>query len=173
MENIWLFWTSEVDSGVLEYLQEHLAEAFSRSVKRGSVFELLPEEFHTHRGQYYSTSILGRLRQMKPERDLLLAITEADLFAAGLNFVFGEADVYGRCAIISLARLRLACVGQPLTRELFLRRALTEAVHEIGHLLRLGHCPNPTCVMHFSNTLYDTDYKTSQFCSRCQKYLLG
>jgi archaemetzincin len=173
MENIWLFWTSGVNSGVLEYLQEHLAETFSRSVKRGKVFELLPEEFHTDRGQYYSTSILGRLRQMKPERDLLLAISEADLFAADLNFVFGEADVYGRCAIISLARLRLAYAGQPLTRELFLRRTLTEAVHEIGHLLRLGHCPNPTCVMHFSNTLYDTDYKTSQFCSRCQKYSLG
>jgi hypothetical protein len=28
-----------------------------------------------------------------------------------------------------------------------------ETVHELGHLLNLGHCPNPRCVMHFSNSL--------------------
>jgi len=57
------------------------------------------------------------------------------------------------------------------TAELFLRRALTEAVHEVGHLLGIGHCPQPTCVMHFSNSLYDTDRKGPTFCSRCQEFL--
>ena len=50
--------------------------------------------------------------------------------------------------------------------------ALTEAVHEIGHLLGIGHCPEPTCVMHFSNSLYDTDRKSPMFCGQCEEFLL-
>ena len=68
----------------------------------------------------------------------------------------------------SLARLKTGYPGKPFTAELFLRRALTE---EVGHLLGIGHCPQPTCVMHFSNSLYDTDRKGPTFCSRCQEFL--
>lgn len=53
----------------------------------------------------------------------------------------------------------------------FRRRALTEAVHELGHTWGLTHCPNSHCVMHFSNTLADTDVKGSTFCPRCQLQL--
>lgn len=166
-----LCWTAEVDPRALNHLQENLSRVFSGIVKSGGTFELKPQEFHRVRGQYESTPILWRLRTLKPVRDFLLAVTEADLYAAGLNFVFGEADSAGRCAIISLARLRGAYPGKPFTLELFLRRALTEAVHEVGHLLGLGHCPQPACVMHFSNSLYDTDRKQPRFCSRCQEVL--
>jgi archaemetzincin len=50
-----------------------------------------------------------------------------------------------------------------------LRRTLIEAVHELGHLQGLGHCPDRRCVMHFSNCLLDTDRKQPDFCSRCEE----
>jgi hypothetical protein len=35
----------------------------------------------------------------------------------------------------------------------------------------LEHCSNPICVMHFSNSLHDTDLKGWQFCPACQARL--
>ncbi|WP_081825254.1 matrixin family metalloprotease [Persephonella sp. IF05-L8] len=50
---------------------------------------------------------------------------------------------------------------------IFIGRITKEAVHEIGHTLGLGHCPDPECVMHFSNSIVDTDRKSYFFCSVC------
>jgi predicted Zn-dependent protease len=94
----------------------------------------------------------------------VLAVTEADLYADDLNFVFGIAQSGGRAAVISLCRLGLGA-DPPLRRD----RALKEAVHELGHALGLVHCPDPKCVMHFSNSLADTDRKGSALCPVCQR----
>ncbi len=66
-------------------------------------------------------------------------------------------------------RLRQEFYGLPRDEDLFRERALKEAVHELGHTYSLGYCPDPTCVMHFSNSLYDTDLKGWSFCSNCQE----
>jgi archaemetzincin len=46
-------------------------------------------------------------------------------------------------------------------------RALKEAVHELGHTLGLRHCSRSLCVMHFSNSIFDTDKKKSLLCDQC------
>ncbi len=43
-------------------------------------------------------------------------------------------------------------------------------LHELGHLLGLGHCVN-YCVMRFSNNLLELDEKPDEFCEEC-KYKL-
>ena len=75
------------------------------------------------------------------------------LFVPNLNYVFGEADIENGVCIISLSRLRQEFYDQKPDKVLFLRRTLKEAVHELGHTYGLGHCANPKCVMHFSNSL--------------------
>jgi len=56
--------------------------------------------------------------------------------------------------------------------KLLIERTLKEAVHELGHTMGLGHCRDAGCVMHFSQSLIDTDVKSSYFCSRCQPKLI-
>ncbi|MFQ6039016.1 MAG: archemetzincin, partial [Candidatus Aminicenantales bacterium] len=68
-------------------------------------------------------------------------------------------------------RLRQEFYRLPEDRTLFLARCVKEAVHELGHAFGLRHCPNPRCVMHFSNSLLDTDKKTASFCQRCSRIL--
>jgi archaemetzincin len=40
-----------------------------------------------------------------------------------------------------------------------LNKEQSEAVHELGHAFGLTHCEKSRCVMHFSNSLQDTDFK--------------
>jgi len=70
--------------------------------------------YNSIRNQHNSTSILKYLLTQLTDYDRLLAIADVDLFAYGLNFVFGEADVLHKMAIISLTRLRQEFYGLPL-----------------------------------------------------------
>ena len=80
----------------------------------------------------------------------------------------GEADVLARIAVIGLPQLRQEYYGLEPDRDLFLLRAAKEAIHETGHTCGLGHCPDPRCIMHFSNSLRDTDAKEPRFCTACR-----
>ena len=46
-------------------------------------------------------------------------------------------------------------------------RTQKEAVHELGHTFNLQHCHRTFCVMHFSNSIFDTDKKESLLCDQC------
>ncbi|HEX9108975.1 MAG TPA: matrixin family metalloprotease, partial [Longimicrobiales bacterium] len=72
------------------------------------------------------------------------------------------------CGVLGLARLRPAPDDERSAR-VFFRRALTEAMHEIGHMAGLGHCADPGCVMHFSHGVQETDRKGVEFCARCRR----
>jgi archaemetzincin len=94
-----------------------------------------------------------------------LALTAADLFAPGRDFVFGEAALGGAWAVVSLARLRDPAAADDA--GLLRSRLLVEALHELGHLAGLGHCARPRCVMAPSAQPEHVDHKQAEFCSEC------
>ena len=106
------------------------------------------------------------------DRERVVGITDVDLYVPRLNFVFGEADIVSGTAIVSLCRLRQEYYGLAPDEALFLERATKEIVHEMGHTFGLGHCPNNKCVMHFSNSLADTDLKEAHFCNKCRPKII-
>ena len=103
-----------------------------------------------------------------PNVERILVLTTVDCSAPGLNFIFGQVALDGRVAFIALPRLRPSFYGLLADLPLFRQRVLTEAVHELGHTWGLTHCFDPHCVMHFSDTLHDTDVKGAAFCRQCQ-----
>jgi archaemetzincin len=156
---------------LLGFLQEGVARELGAAVRMGGNLPL-PVSCPEGLSQYPAAPFLAALAAARPPGDeVILGVTGVDLSAAGLNFVFGLADPPSRTAIISLARLYPEFYGQPRDPRRFKARVVTEAVHELGHLLGLGHCIDPACVMAFSNSLADTDRKGPGFCRSCREKL--
>jgi len=174
MENkITLVPVGDVEEWILDELASQLKEVFNCEAEIGKGTKIPQGAYNSRRNQYFSSFILNKLRRStKPAKSQrILAVADVDLYVEGLNFVFGEAELGGHFAIISLSRLRQSFYGMPENKELFTERAVKEAVHELGHVYGLRHCPDSSCVMHFSNSLMDTDKKSTTFCARCKKKL--
>jgi archaemetzincin len=129
--------------------------------------EPLPSvSFHPGRQQYRSSPILDRARKRLEEaHDLLaklLVLTDADIYEPGLSFTGGMAELGGKVAVVSLARL------QSGDRAKLILRTVKEAVHELGHVIGLEHCRNSGCVMFQSRSIADSDVKLSTFCPKCR-----
>ena len=162
---------AEVDGEALAAICERLAAEFHSPVRE---LELPGADFayDAERRQYGSIPVLGALAERCPQDALkLLAVTERDLFIPVLTFVYGHAQLGGRVAVISLARLRQEFYGLPSNQPVFLERALKEALHETGHTFGLVHCADRECAMSLATNIRQIDLKRAAFCANCAAHL--
>ncbi|MEM0366646.1 MAG: archaemetzincin family Zn-dependent metalloprotease [Acidilobaceae archaeon] len=99
---------------------------------------------------------------LSDSRSYIVSVVLGDGYVEGLNFIFGLAMPELRVASVYTKRLETSDRGK------FKLRVLKEVIHELGHLMGLGHCINPKCVMSFSNSIAEVDYKNVQFCRECE-----
>ena len=182
----------EYNATIVSSLIQHLSKIFgdkarinSDSRLQSSSLQSLPSSstttmppthlFDKARKQWISDNLLDWLLESNnPDSTTkVLAICDFDAYSDELNFVFGQAHLGGRVAAIYLPRLRdeLYVCRSDKKNNLFQQRVMKEAVHELGHAFGLRHCQISKCVMHFSNSLSDTDFKDDKFCERCNKIL--
>ena len=161
-----------VESKLLSWLARRLSEVLAQKVVIAEKIPLPSASYNSRRHQYQGSALLLMLSKKSiVGAERVVGVIGADCYAPGLNFIFGQARMGGREAIVALPRLHQSFYNQLEDTALFRARLLKEVVHELGHTWKLSHCANPQCVMHFSNSLYDTDIKEVDFCSRCQKGL--
>lgn len=158
-----------VDDEVLEYLALVVSGAFDVPC---NVIRLQLDPtgaYDSTRRQYSSSQLLTQLLALDHAKgSQILGVTDVDLFIPVLTFVFGQAQVDGRVALISTHRLHPEFYGLPPDKNLFYSRCEKEANHELGHTLGLAHCRSYDCVMHASNSVEQVDLKPSGFCAGCR-----
>lgn len=121
------------------------------------------------RGQYNALPILKALSDSIETGTRRLGLLAGDLCLPILTYVFGEAQVNGHAAVVSLRRLKQGQDGQRVPTHLFLERLAKVAVHEMSHVLGLTHCRAPQCLMSFSLGLEQLDALTLRFCPDCER----
>ncbi|HWC96527.1 MAG TPA: archaemetzincin family Zn-dependent metalloprotease [Candidatus Sulfopaludibacter sp.] len=163
--------TPEVERQALDAVRDRLAAEYSLPVREirlpGVEFA-----FDAERKQYRSTDVLEMLgRHCPADGAKLLAVTERDLFVPVLTFVFGQAQLGGRLAVVSLARLRQEFYGLSPNGDALMERAVKEALHESGHTFGLVHCADRSCAMSLATNIRHIDGKQAAWCAACSALL--
>ncbi len=159
---------------VLDAIEAALVRAFRLPVLRLAPLAEPADAYTAARGQWSSGEFLKTLLAVRPPQAVrLLGVTERDLFVPVLSFVYGQAQLDGLVAVLSLARLRPEFHGLRPDPGALARRAATEAVHEIGHTFGLVHCPDGRCPMSLSIDLVDLDRKAAEPCVGCSALVDG
>jgi archaemetzincin len=164
----------DAEPEVLESVIPALQEVFGVSAGIRGKSLPLNRHYDEQRGQYNSTSILHELEHAVgdvlhgADGPQIVAITRQDLFIPILTYVFGEAALGGRIAVVSYHRFREELYGLAPNPALVTERLAKVIVHEIGHSLGLVHCTGQECVMHAASYVEELDLKTHSFCSYCR-----
>jgi len=177
-------------SALIEPLSQKLEEMFHLEVEvHPPTFD--PElAFDSARGQYNSRLLLAQLLREDPAGQgsaeagasetaagpvrpahRILGIANVDLFIAVLTFVFGEAQLDDRAAVVSAYRLDNQLYGLPADPHLLFERLSKESIHELGHTFGLLHCTDDHCVMASSTYVEEIDLKGEWFCDDCRAIL--
>jgi archaemetzincin len=169
VSEVLLLWIGQKDPApdLLEGVRMRISREYDRAA-RVSLSSGRPEEaFDARRGQHSSSRILAWLRDRHEGARRVLGVTDVDLFIPILTFVFGEAQLGGRAAVVSTARLGDTPLipGEPARIALRLQK---EAVHELGHTFGLLHCSDERCAMARSPSLRHVDIKLPALCRACR-----
>jgi len=168
---VWWIGEARTDGGLVEAVRRRVSSEYGVPCLPHADPARPDEAFDARRAQHSSSRILEWLSARRPPAlSRLVALTDRDLFIPILTFVFGEAQLRGRVAVVSTARL----AGTPLIPGAAARVSLRlqkEAVHELGHTYGLLHCHEPRCAMARSASLRDVDGKTPALCAACRSRL--
>ena len=171
MDRIFIWWIGEAseDAAMMEHVRAHLLHAFQCPVSTWASPERPRDAYDPKRKQHLSGKMLRFLLETGPDGGKVLGITDRDLFIPILTYVYGEAQLGGKAAVVSTARLweDVDVIGP----RLFAERLVKEAIHELGHAFGLVHCATPMCVMTRSSGIRDVDEKSHELCPECRERL--
>jgi archaemetzincin len=168
---VWWIGEGAFDEGLLGGVRDLLASQYGCEVRLADPGARPAGTLDPGRRQHSSRALLQWLAAEGSQVEgRLLGVTDVDLFIPILTFVFGEAQLEGRAAVISTARLRHE------EARVTAGRLAREAVHEVGHTFGLRHCDGvegagrraQPCVMARSPGVRAVDAKSPRLCGDCR-----
>lgn len=160
-----------LEAGLSEALVEQLSRRTSVAWRLAPPWSEADLPLLPQRRQVDADALLARLEGQASEHAVLVGVTAHDLGIPLFTFVLGRGRQGGRAALVSLARLDPRFYGLPPDQGLVIRRTALEALHELGHVAGLAHCPDPTCLMSFAASVVRVDVRGTRFCSACEARL--
>jgi archaemetzincin len=162
-----------VEETLLSFLKQSISQTFKVQTRIHTPPFDLSSVYDPIRNQYNSGGLLLQLiNDIPPGTSKILGVTELDLFIPIFTFLFGEAQLNGKGALVSAHRLHNQFYGIPENEKLLKDRLLKESIHELGHTFGLIHCFTLRCVMNSSTYVEEIDQKSTDFCKLCRQGVL-
>jgi archaemetzincin len=178
VNDLYLVAIGSLPAEALKWIETATAEWFPLPIRRLPPLPVPESAYDAKRGQYQSVEIMKMLGQhmlgQHAPRDAsrVLGVTDVDLAIPMLSFLFGQAQLDGPIAVVSLCRLHPEFYGLPPQESVLRDRTVKEALHELGHTFGLVHCSEPKCAMSLATHIALVDAKTQQYCARCGMQLV-
>ena len=165
---------------VLEQTIEYMESCFSLPVKKLASYPLKriadtakresPQLGHQ---QLNATHIIRDvLLPNRPEDAVaLIGFTASDLYPSEkMNYVFGLASLTNRIGIWSIFRNGNPNANETMFKQC-MKRTISTAIHETGHIFGIRHCIAYECVMSQRDSMIQKDLRGLNFCPSCQQKL--
>ena len=173
MNALYVVAIGNVPETALQWVEEAAAEWFPLPVRRLEPLAIPNSAYDEKRMQYQSVEFMKMLAKHAPSgAGRILGVTNADLAIPMLTFLFGQAQLNGPVAVVSLCRLKQEFYGLPADVELLRERTVKEVLHELGHTFGLAHCSDRSCPMSLATHIQVVDAKSERYCARCGQHLV-
>lgn len=174
LQGITLVSYGSFDSSFLRKIAEAVSSESGLPVNYREAFYDLTEFYNPSRKQYDGMSLLRFVDENHGEDgSKTIGLFNVDIFIPILTFIFGQAYLNGRSAVVSVFRLANEMYGMEKDDNLMILRTIKEVMHELGHTLGLIHCHVPDCVMRQVSYVEDIDQKNYSFCRNCRLKATG
>lgn len=163
----------EVKQERLDVVKKGLEEAFGLEVKTLAAKPLPKEAWYAPRSRYRADKLLTFLDdQTAAEYRIVIGLTSKDISTTKGEHedwgIFGLGELGGRVCVVSTFRLNARGADEEKLRERFWK----VAVHEVGHVMGLDHCPEKGCIMQDAEaSILTVDGEDGEFCGACKAAL--
>jgi archaemetzincin len=143
----------------LALVKQGLEQAFGVTVDVRKSIPLPKSAWYAPRARYRADTLLDHLHETAgPKPPVVIGITEKDISCTK------DEHVDWGC-IVSTFRLGARGADEKKLRE----RLRKVAIHEVGHVTGLPHCPKAGCVMRDAEASIETvDRESGAFCAECK-----
>lgn len=173
MNAIYLVGIGEVAEPAMKWIEKAVSEWYPLPIRVMPSLPVPQVAYDPQRKQYQSVEIMKLLAQHAPsDAHRVLGVTDVDLAIPMLSFLFGQAQLNGRIAVVSICRLHQEFYGLAADDETLRERTAKEALHELGHTFGLVHCNQSKCVMSLATHIGLVDSKQEKYCERCGMQLV-
>lgn len=154
----------------LQVVTKSLEQAYGVSVELIKAAPLPQSAWYSPRGRYRAIKLLNHLDESATLRHpIVIGITEKDISTSKGEHVdwgiFGLGEIDGRVCLVSTFRLGARGADEKKLQD----RLRKVAIHEVGHVTGLPHCPKAGCVMQDAkSSIEPVDRESGTFCDTCK-----